>query len=306
MTGTWSADVLPGFEARAIGPATLVRAVDRPEHPRAAFLHVHGYNDYFFQTHLAQWAHAQNLAFFAVDLRNAGRSLSEGDVPHFMTDVAEHGDDLETAAAAIGETYPSTPLIVHAHSTGGLSAAIWAADRPAPALAGLILDSPFLHSHFTPRQRLALRAVPAMAKATPQRIVSSGPSTYGKRMHVDNGGRWSFDTTWKNAAGVPVRAAWLHAVRQAQARVARGLDVDVPVLVARSARSGPDSPDNPLLDSEDTVLDVEALRRLGERLGRNVTSVAIEGGVHDLTLSAPAPLRDYLTAVENWLHGVLV
>lgn len=298
---TWEDDVLAGFASVPLGPATLVRALDVPDAPVGAVLHVHGYNDYFFQTHLARFLGDLGLAFFAVDLRRAGRSLRPGDVPHLIADIAELGDDIEAAATLIGELHPGLPLVVHAHSNGGLAAAVWAHDRPRPALAGLILDSPFFAAPTTRSQRWASRAIPAIARTRPLAVVQHRPSAYARHLLVANGGRWDFDTAWKTPAGVPVRAAWLAAVRRAQNRVSRGLDIGVPVLVARSHSTGPDRDDNPLLDAQDTVVDVRAIARHAPRLGPDVTEAVITGGVHELSLSAPTPRAAYLAAIRSWL-----
>jgi len=45
--------------------------------PARVLLYVHGWSDYFFQTELARYWHAQGAAFYALDLRKFGRSLQE-------------------------------------------------------------------------------------------------------------------------------------------------------------------------------------------------------------------------------------
>ena len=74
--------LLPGYQARswpvedaelADGEpdeqltATLVRR-NAPQHQRAV-LYVHGWSDYFFQTHLADFWNEQGFDFYALDLR---------------------------------------------------------------------------------------------------------------------------------------------------------------------------------------------------------------------------------------------
>ena len=55
--------------------ATLVRfAAGRA--PSRAVLYLHGYVDYFFQTHMARWFVARGWSFYALDLRKYGRSLA--------------------------------------------------------------------------------------------------------------------------------------------------------------------------------------------------------------------------------------
>jgi alpha-beta hydrolase superfamily lysophospholipase len=136
-------------------------------------------------------------------------------------------------------------------------------------------------------------------------VVSTHPSVYAKNLHVDGGGRWEFDTSLKRPEGVPARAIWALAVQGAQARIARGdLTVDVPVLVARAGESGPESDDNPRLDEQDIVVDVEAIARLGSRLGLHVDHLVIPGGIHELSLSRREAREHYLSAVVTWIATV--
>ncbi|MBM7497479.1 alpha/beta fold hydrolase [Oerskovia paurometabola] len=271
--------------------------------PRGVFLHVHGYNDYFFQEHLARAVEDAGFAFFAVDLRAAGRSLRPGQVPHFVEDLRESATDLSVAVAAVRGLHPGLPVVVHAHSTGGLVAPLWAhAHRRQRLIDALVLDSPFLDLNSSWLNRtIATRVLDAVGPWSPLAVLSAAPSAYAAHLLASNGGRWEFDPTLKRPEGLPVRAGWLRAVRQGQARLARGLDVSCPVLVAHSASSGPDDLDNPLLDSQDTVLDVAQIERLAPRVGVDVTVRAIEGGVHDLTLSTDGPRLAYLDGVLDWL-----
>lgn len=305
QTTTWEPDILPGFVQASLPPITLVRPARQPDAPRAAVLHVHGYNDYFFQDHLARAFTEAGYAFYAADLSRAGRSLQHGDVPHFMSDASEQGDDIAVAAAAIASWHPRVPLAVHGHSTGGLTAAIWAADSPDPSLAALILDSPLLGTRLTWLNRARLRLLPLVASVRPMAVVSTAPSVYAQHQHVSGGGRWEFDPDLKRFQGVPVRAAWLAAARRARRRVARGLGLTIPVLVARSDSSGPDSPDNPLLDRQDTVLSVAEIAELTPRFGGAAEELVIAGGVHELSLSQEAPRALYLRSITRWLDSVL-
>lgn len=298
--------MLAGYVRAPVGTATLVRPAVQPEGARCAVLHVHGYNDYFFQAHLGQAFVDSARAFYAVDLARAGRSLIAGDIPHFMSDVAEQGDGIDAAVRAIADLHPALPIVVHGHSTGGLTSAIWAADRGHPALAALILDSPLFGKRYGVVQRVGSHALPVLASLSPRAVVSHGPSVYATHQHVSGGGRWDFDITWKRPHGLPARVAWANAVRVAEARVAKGLGLAIPVLVARSDSSGPDSASNPLLDSQDTVLDVAQIRRMAPLLGDRVTELVIEGGVHELSLSQDAPRVAYVQGVLSWLDSLSV
>ena len=300
----WTDDVLEGYSRTPLGAATLVRPPSQPDAPKSVVLHVHGYNDYFFQTHLAEAFVDSGRAFYAVDLAKAGRSLVPGDIPHYMEDVAEQGDDIDAAVGAIAELHRGLPIVVHGHSTGGLTTAIWAADRGHPALAGLILDSPLFGKRYGALQRAGSHALPLLAAVRPRGIVSHGPSIYATHQHVSGGGRWDFDVTWKRPHGLPARVAWANAVREAEGRVVKGLGVSVPVLVARSDSSGPDVASNPRLDSQDTVLDVKRIAAMAPLLGDRVTELVVQGGVHELSLSRDEPRARYMQGVLDWLDSV--
>jgi alpha-beta hydrolase superfamily lysophospholipase len=284
---------------------TLVRRADVPAEPQGVVLHLHGYNDYFFQTHLADAVEAAGWAFLAVDARRAGRSWRLGEVPHYQDDLREQGTDVTAALAVARRLWPGAPVVVHAHSTGGLVAALWAhAHRGRGGPDGLVLDSPFLGAAAGLVPAVGDQALRALARVRPLTVLPSGLSSYATHLLAANGGRWEFDTVLKRPGGVPARAGWLAAVRLGQARLARGLEISCPVLVAHSDSSGPDRPDNPQLDSQDTILDVRMIARLAPGLGADVEVRSIEGGVHDLALSAEEPRAAYLAAVTDFLGRV--
>ncbi len=313
----WRPDSLLGdpFEQAALGEATLVRRRDvrpasrfgRRRPPRGVVLHVHGYNDYFFQAHLAEAFADAGYVFYAVDLRAAGRSLRPDQVPHYVEDLRDQGADIARAAHALRSLHPDVPLVVHAHSTGGLTASLWAhAHRHETGVdAGpdaLVLDSPFLElpgSAFA--KAIGTRVLDRVGPLRPLTPLSHHPSWYATALAT----QWDFDTTLKRPEGLPARAGWLRAVRRAQARVARGLAIACPVLVAGSGASSKDGPDNPLVSSTDTVLDVDLITARAPHLGRSVTIERFEGGVHDLSLSAEGPRKAYLESVMAWLATVL-
>lgn len=74
------------------------------------------------------------------------------------------------------------------------------------------------------------------------------------------------------------------------------------MLVATAAESGPNHLDNPLLDAQDTVLDVRQIWARTDRLGDDVTELRIPGAIHDLTLSADEPRDLYLGRVFGWVR----
>jgi alpha-beta hydrolase superfamily lysophospholipase len=273
---------------------------------RGAVLYVHGFSDYFFQTALADFAAERGLAFYALDLRKSGRARRPGQTAHYVSDLALYDDDLERALAIVAEAHPGLPVVVLAHSTGGLIAPLWldrrrAAGRVAP-VAGLVLNSPWFDLQGTPAQRGALtQALRLLAKAQPLRELKAPPGTYGPTLHTSGTGEWDFDLGLKPLAGFPVTLGWLNAVRRGHARLHRGLDTGVPSLILRSDQSRFSPRYSPLSDRADTVLDVRQIARWAGCLGSETTVMPIEGARHDVFLSLAAPRDRAYAALDAWL-----
>jgi alpha-beta hydrolase superfamily lysophospholipase len=286
--------------------ATLVSR-RAPEPTRRAVLYVHGYNDYFFQTHLADFWIDRGYDFYALDLRKYGRSLLPHQTPNYIARVADYFQELDIAARIIREDEQHDRLVVAAHSTGGLITSLWAHERRGSAIVdGLFLNSPFFEFNLPDlTRRTAGPTLSALARLRPLAKVSMGAGTYGRSIHRDHEGEWDFDTAWKPILGFPARFGWVAAIRQAQARLQAGLAITVPILVGASLRSYKESRWSDVARSADSVLDVEHIARYSSGLGTHVTIVRFSGGLHDLTLSAK-PVRDEVFAeLDRWLTAYL-
>jgi len=286
--------------------ATLVsRRADQPT--SRAVLYVHGYNDYFFQTHQADFWVERGYDFYALDLRKYGRSLLPHQTPNYITRVSDYFQELDLAAGIIRGEEGHDRLVVAAHSTGGLVTSLWAhAHRDDGIVDGLFLNSPFFEFNLPPlTRRAALPTVASIANARPMAKISMGGGTYGRTLHSDHEGEWSYDTTWKPIMGFPARLGWIRAIRQAHARLQAGLAITVPILVGASLRSYKHSRWSEEARSADAVLDVEHIARYSAGLGTHVTIVRFEGGLHDLTLSPPAVRKNVFAELDRWLTAYL-
>jgi alpha-beta hydrolase superfamily lysophospholipase len=288
------------FEGEVV--ATLVRR-RAPEPTGRAVLYLHGYVDYFFQTHLAEFFTDRGYDFYALDLRKHGRSLLAHQTPNYCADISEYFAEIDEAVRIIREEDGHDTLVLNGHSTGGLIAALWAHRvRGRGLIQGLFLNSPFFEFNepWLVRQTVA-RLIHAIGGRRPLRkLPQELGSTYGRSIHIDHHGEWTYDLAWKPIKGYPIYAGWARAIGQAHRQVQRGLAIDVPVLVATSARSYKGRFTD-AAHHADSVLNVQHMARYAPRLGRDVTLVRVEGGKHDLTLSA-APARESLFAqVDAWL-----
>jgi alpha-beta hydrolase superfamily lysophospholipase len=288
--------------------AVLVRREPRPDETvRGAVLYVHGFSDYFFQTELADFAAARGLAFYALDLRKCGRARRPGQTAHYVSDLTRYDAELEESLAIVADAHPGLPVVLMAHSTGGLVLPLWldrrrAAGRLAP-VAGLVLNSPWFDLQGTSFQRGPLtQALRVLARVAPLRALRLPPSTvYGDSVYAGSRGEWDFDLALKPLAGFPITPGWLNAVRRGHARLHRGLDVGVPSLVLRSDRSHWARTWSEAADRADTVLDVDQIARWSGCLGNAITVVPIPGARHDVLLSEREPRERAYAAIAAWL-----
>ncbi|GAA4434850.1 alpha/beta hydrolase [Phytohabitans houttuyneae] len=287
------------------GPVVATLVSRRAQAPTGrAVLYVHGFVDYFFQTHLADFYTDRGWDFYALDLRKYGRSLLPHQTPNFCRTLTEYYPELDAAARIIRDEDGHDTLLVNGHSTGGLIISLWAHDRRDKALVdGLFLNSPFFdfNARWLMRRPVAA-AVARVGRTRPRRIVPLALSAvYGETIHTEQRGEWTYDLAWKPLVGFPVRAGWLGAIREAQRRLRAGLAIPAPVLLACSARSFRGSTWHEAAALADAVLDVEHMVRWAPGLGPHVTVVRIDGGMHDLTLSGPAVRARVFDELERWM-----
>ena len=299
-------DVTPAFgePAEVEMVATLVRRAGR-RRSRQALLYLHGWNDYFFQTHLADAVDALGLDFYALDLRRYGRSLRRGHLPGFITDLDDYDLELNAAADVIGRNHDH--LTVLGHSTGGLIAALWAARTP-DRVDAVVLNSPWLDLQGSAMVRtLGTPVIDALGSKSPATILRLPElGFYPRTIHASLEGEWDYDLALKAIPSPPIRVGWLRAVLIGHQRVAAGLGLTVPVLVMCSTLSDFSRKWNEGLKVADTVLDVEQIVRRATRLGRHVTIVRVDQGLHDLMLSGPAVRKQALDDMSRWLEAYVL
>jgi alpha-beta hydrolase superfamily lysophospholipase len=282
--------------------ATLVR---RPcPGSRKAVLYIHGFVDYFFQTHLADFYVERGYAFYALDLRKYGRSLLDHQTPNFAHSMSDYFPEIDEAVRLIRKD--NDTLLVNGHSTGGLIAALWADRVRGQGLVdGLFLNSPFLQVNVPAGVRRTLGpVVRALAKGRPTMAFPAAVSReYVHSIHRDHGGEWDFDLAWKPAEGFGVRAGWLAAILKAQRQVHAGLAIDVPILVMASTTTVRGKKAD--FSTGDGVLDADDIARWSIRLGPHLTCVRVEGGLHDLVLSAEPVRAKVFAELDRWLTAYM-
>jgi alpha-beta hydrolase superfamily lysophospholipase len=287
--------------------ATLVRR--RAEQPaRRAVLYVHGFVDYFFQTHLADFFVERGWDFYALDLRKYGRSLLPHQTPNFARSLADYFPELDEATRIIREEDGHDQMLVAGHSTGGLITSLWSHARQGRGVVdGLFLNSPFFDFNvpWLIRRPIMAAAVAAGRRTPYRKIPTAGLGLYGQSLHSDHRGEWTYDLAWKPVLGFPVTVGWLEAIRRGQRRLRAGLAIDAPVLVACSTRTHRGRAWHEDARIADTVLDVEHIVRWAPRLGPRVTIARFDGGMHDLTLSGKDVRVEVFRELGRWVDAFL-
>lgn len=291
---SWQPDpLLPGFEKQELpfpndydGPvvATLVR-LPVASAPKGAVLYVHGFIDYFFQRHMAERFAGEGYAFYAIDLRKHGRSLRPHQHPNFCKSIKEYYADITRALLIIG-----APAVLAGHSTGGLISSLYAHEgERRKQIKALWLNSPFFDFNVPRMRRAKLSIGSVVGRFFPflndPRAVSP---KYPKSIHQNYGGEWDFALQLKPIEGFPAYYGWVRAIREAQAKVHKGLAIPCPVLSMHS-------------DEADIVLNWRDIARWSPELGKDVTVLAFPGGFHDLVLSKKEIREAVFAALFAWL-----
>ena len=324
----WRADILgDGYESRTIeliddaeGPcvATLVRARP-PESPRLTVLYLHGRNDYFFQTEMADRLREAGAAFYALDMRKYGRSLRPHQTIGYADDLSVYDEEIGEAVEIIRCERDDEPIVLMGHSTGGLIATLWAHRHPG-VLDGLILNSAWLEMQSMASWRGAMAPVIGrIASRNPMwEVPSGGTGHYGRSLagRASSGlpipeglsaedpsvAGWPIIQEWKRPESYPVPASWLEAIMAGHDTIENRVHLECPVLSMVSTSAYFEEEWCERVFTSDTVLDptVIAERSLGLS---DLVTIARFPGKHDLVLS-DAPVREAVYAtMRGWLDA---
>ncbi len=291
------------------GFTTIARPAPDDLATGAIVLYLHGWSDYFFHPHVAQFFNDRGYDFWAIDLRRNGRSLRDGDVATAISDLREYGEEIGTTIAMAsaeprGRGLTPKKPVIYAHSTGGLTAVTWAARNPGQASA-LLLNSPWLELHGGALARRAL--VPELevfARVRPMLTLVPGlPDFYARTLHADFGGEWDWHVPYKPFESFPMPACTLAAVARAQSQLARGLHIREPIFMTASTRSALGPVFTRRAYTSDAILNVEHQVKNARNAGPDLTIARIPGATHDMALALEAPRRMFFSELAAFMDS---
>ncbi|QJC22554.1 alpha/beta hydrolase [Arcanobacterium buesumense] len=296
-------DVDAGSPAGRPDVAVLVSRADADAHVSdsgVAALWLPGFLDSFFHVEQADAWREAGIALYGLDFRRSGRALR---VPNRRDDLRDLLIREEEIFAALTHLRGcgARQIVLIGHSTGGLQAALFAHRHPGEVSA-VVLNSPWLDHNGPAWQRtVATTAISQLARVSPLTPIARLQPAYARSLHVDYGGDFYFKPMHKPLTPAPVFAGFFAAARRGHAMVADGLNIKEPVLVAHSDASGnPLNPSAQELAHTDVVLSVEDMKRLAPTLGKNVETLEVIGGRHDLSLSELPARSRYTRDSIHW------
>lgn len=310
---TWHPDILPGYEARYVdqgtafdGPcrSTIVR-MKAPSGSKRAYLYIHGFNDYFFQSEMGRIFTDSGFNFYAVDLRRYGRSKLPWQYPYNIRNQEGYFADIDSAIAQIRRD-GNTDITLSGHSTGGLTVAFMAAMKGGKVgVDRIVTDSPFLEWNFNSFMRnMAIPTVSFLGKIFKNaKIKQAHCDGYAYSLLKEYYGEWTFNTDWKMVYSPPVTWSWVGAINSAQGKLMKNREhITVPILVMHSSRKIDGCNYTPEFQTGDAVLDPEMLQKRGEKLGRVREVCAIDSGLHDLILSRETARRAAYDTIFSFIR----
>lgn len=251
-------------------------------------LYIHGYIDYFFQHHVADFFCKNGYEFYALELRKYGRSLMSHQTANYCRNLREYYPEIDEAIRFICHHHPEAHIALLGHSTGGLVSSLYLTEgKERKRVSCLILNSPFFEfntSMWKKKMEIPLAASISYLLPYLHKENELNPfyiASISKRYK----GEWDFREDWKPDEGFPLYFAWLRAIRKAQKKVKKGLNISQPILCMSSDKSIYEEHWSEIFFFGDAVLNVDDIRRACPKLGKNVTYLAIQDGLHDLYLS---------------------
>jgi alpha-beta hydrolase superfamily lysophospholipase len=271
---------------------------------RKSVLYLHGFVDYFFHPHLGESFNKNGYDFYALDLRKYGRSLMPHQHPNYCRNINEYFDEISISIQKIKEN--DCPLYLLAHSTGGLTASCYmnSGERKSD-IDGVILNSPFLDFNQSKLEKIITPIFAGiMSKISSYSKIEGALSpAYAQSIHKDYFGLWDFNLEWKPIHGFPTYFIWIKAISEAQKSLSNS-NIRVPILILHSSGSLKLKKYSKEAMSNDIVLNIHDIIRVGQKLGNQVTLKRINNAQHDVFLSSHKVREKAFSAMFKWLENV--
>lgn len=292
----------PDYEGKVV--TTVIESRSNKASASKTVLYIHGFSDYFFQEHMMTYFTDCGINFYAIDLRKCGRSFLPHQHQNYCKSMREYFPELDLGIEHILKVNAQTSIYLIGHSTGGLLISYYAkAGLLRNKVKGLLLNSPFFGFNLPFYKKLVIGMVSKRkAHKEPFSYSSGVASVYGKSLHSEYAGEWSFNLKWKPILPLPVFYAWISAVYRAQQFIQEKPNLgNLPILLLRSKVSSSKYKVTNLTTKSDVILNVKDMTKVGLKLSNQVTQVIVEDGLHDLVLSPKAIREKVLQEMKEFV-----
>ncbi|MFN4006015.1 MAG: alpha/beta fold hydrolase [Chitinophagaceae bacterium] len=277
---------------------------------RPAILWLPGYNDYFFQVHVAAYFISVGIDFYALEPRKYGNSiLPVHQHPNYCRSFTEYFSELDKAIDTIVLKFSAESLTLLGHNTGGVIASLYAnLGKYRHKLHKLILNAPLLGIPIcNPLQKLSLPWIKLLAKLFPFNASSNSiiSPKYLEYLTVNDQSEWQINQQWKRPQGLPTYYAWWLALLDAQHYLHHHSIIEKPILIVHAATNDTCG-NNANVAVNDVVAAITDYKRYGEKLGPYVSWYAVQNACHDVTLSKEPARSEALTIMGKFCLETVV
>ncbi len=268
---------------------------------KTAVVYVHGYMDYFFQRHLADFFIDKGISFYALELRKYGSSIQTHQHENFCKDIREYYEEL-TFVLKKAKSKDHKNIILHGHSTGGLIATHYLLhSQDKKLVSAAILNSPFFAFNASDTAKRLLTMVAPIGSVFPFLKFTKLPALYTESLHKDYKGRWDFNLVYKPIPSFESYFGWIRAILHAQEDIYIGTIEKLPTLILHSERSYFKKSWSEEMQQTDAVLNVKDIVHFGEMIYQDLTMVSVKDAVHDIVLSSDDVIDRYFSEISSWL-----
>lgn len=268
-----------------------------------ATLYIHGFNDYFFQTEMAERFNDEGYNFYALDLRRYGRAYLSHQTFNDIRNLRSYFREILDAIKIIKAEGNST-ILLGGHSTGGLIVTLFAYEYDH-LIQGVWLNSPFFEFNkniFV--RKIVIPIISKIGKKNPKRPIPGGFSKqYGISLHKSEKGEWNYDLQLKPHIPPIVTAGWIRAIHKAHKKIKGGIYIEVPILMLTSDHSSNvDKEWSDKAQSSDIILNVKSITRKAKLIDADIEIIKIKNGMHDLFLSASESREIAYKNLFEWMR----
>lgn len=268
-----------------------------------AILYVHGFADHFHNKELPKQYLDKGYSFYALDLRNHGRSIKNQSHKFYVEKIEDYFEEMDVAIYKILERH--NKIILNGFSMGGLVTSLYMKKGfYRNHISLLVLTSPLLKFWTSMLEDYLVRPLAlGLAKFFPKLKFSFKTSWYKdfiRKIDAYLDPEVS-EYHFSKHDTVPFYAGWLKAMADGLSELDKGLNIDKPILILSSDKSTPVSDSGNYDHDADVLLNVGDIKDRSPLLGNNVTLKQIKGATHDIFTSKKEVRKNAYTELFDWI-----